>query len=52
MPAKTVTFKSTLMHYTREAGKANLSGDPKRIEAAQRQLTEYEALVKESDEVR
>jgi hypothetical protein len=49
---KTVTFMSTLMHYSKEVGRAKREGDPEKIAQAEAKLKEYEKLVLESDEMR
>lgn len=47
---KIVTSLSTLMLLAVEVGKARLSGDPVRLEEAEKELKIYENLVKKSDE--
>lgn len=48
----TVTFWSTLMGCAHELGQARLSGDEKRIQAAQLRHDEYRDLCLNADEVR
>ncbi|QFG12194.1 Hypothetical Protein OBI_RACECAR_66 [Arthrobacter phage Racecar] len=52
MAIKTVTFMSTLMHYSKEVGRAKREGDPEKIAQAEAKLKEYEQLVLDSDEMR
>ena len=47
---KVVTSLGTLMLLAVEVGKARLSGDPVRLEEAEKELKIYENLVKKSDE--